>query len=306
MTRQALLQDLEAQGVQASLLKEVVKDFPEDPSLKRPAFTYLGAKVWQAAITALLSGDHLLLVGSKATGKNVLAEDLAYLFSRPYRTVSFHVNSDASTLLGTDSFKNNEVVFRPGPIYDAAQKGAFAILDEINMARNDAIAVLHAALDYRRMIDLPGYSVLALDRRTRFLATMNDGYLGTRELNEALLSRFLVLQVPAIDRQGLVLLLGRRFPDLTEEGRGRLADLFQALHKKNEQAEISSKAVDLRGLLAAIGLMRKGLSPLQSLHMGLTYKSRDPYEQEIVADLLKLYLSEKEEAKAFFTKKGQA
>ena len=32
---------------------------------------------------ALLCGEHLLLAGPKATGKNVLAEDLAALFGRP-------------------------------------------------------------------------------------------------------------------------------------------------------------------------------------------------------------------------------
>ena len=31
-----------------------------------------------------------------------------------------------------------------------------SILDEINMAKNDAVSVLHATLDYRRSIDVPG------------------------------------------------------------------------------------------------------------------------------------------------------
>ena len=35
------------------------------------------------AIAALLKGENLLLAGPKATGKNVLAENLAYLFGRP-------------------------------------------------------------------------------------------------------------------------------------------------------------------------------------------------------------------------------
>ena len=35
--------------------------------------------------------------------------------------------------------------------------------------------------------------------------------------------------------------------------------MFLELHKKCENGEISSKALDLRGLLGAVGLMEKGL-----------------------------------------------
>ena len=39
------------------------------------SITYIGRKaVWEEALTAILSGENLLLVGPKATGKNVLAE----------------------------------------------------------------------------------------------------------------------------------------------------------------------------------------------------------------------------------------
>jgi nitric oxide reductase NorQ protein len=40
--------------------------------------------VWEEAIAALLCGQNLLLAGPKATGKNVLAENLACVFGRPH------------------------------------------------------------------------------------------------------------------------------------------------------------------------------------------------------------------------------
>lgn len=52
------------------------------------------------------------------------------------------------------------------------------ILDEINMAKNHAVSVLHATLDYRRSIDVPGYSRIVLHPATRFIGTMNYGYAG--------------------------------------------------------------------------------------------------------------------------------
>lgn len=49
---------------------------------EKPRFEYYGKEVWEAAATALLCGENLLLVGPKATGKNVLAECLAAAFGR--------------------------------------------------------------------------------------------------------------------------------------------------------------------------------------------------------------------------------
>ena len=63
------------------------------------------------------------------------------------------------------------------------------------------MAVLHATLDFRRTIDVPGYERIELHPATRFIATMNYGYSGTKELNEALVSRFAVIQMPMIAKE---------------------------------------------------------------------------------------------------------
>ncbi len=168
-----------------------------------PKYNYYGKDIWEQAITALLCGENLLLVGPKATGKNVLAENLAVAFQRPSWDISFHINTDSLSLIGTDTFKNGQVIFRRGPVYECAVNGGFGVLDEINMAKNESIALLHAVLDFRRVIDIPGYDKIILDDATRFIATMNYGYAGTRELNEALASRFLVIEMPGISYDNL-------------------------------------------------------------------------------------------------------
>src|SRR5699024_11316578 len=48
-----------------------------------PRYHYYGREIWEQAIAALLCGKNLLLTGGKATGKNVLAENLAAAFGRP-------------------------------------------------------------------------------------------------------------------------------------------------------------------------------------------------------------------------------
>ena len=185
-----LLETLQKEGVDPALLEAVQQyraahALPDAlrPRIPSPAFTYYGKEVWEQALAALLCGENLLLAGGKATGKNVLAENLAAAFGRPAWDISFHVNMDAASLIGMDTFADGQVVFRPGPVYRCAQCGGFGVLDEINMAKNEALAVLHAVLDFRRAIDVPGYDRIPLAEETRFIATMNYGYAGTRELN---------------------------------------------------------------------------------------------------------------------------
>ena len=284
---------LEAEGVDKALL-EGVKAFcaryptePENaPRVPAPEYYYYGNKTWELALAAILAGKNLLLAGPKATGKNVLCENLGALFGRPVWNVSFHINADASYLVGTDTFDGKQVTFRPGPIWLCAAKGGFGILDEVNMAKNEALAVLHAALDFRRSLDVPGYEKTDLRPETRFIATMNYGYAGTRELNEALTSRFAVLDMPVITEENLQKLIARRYPTINVKIRDQFAKLYGELERKAGSAEISDAALDLRGLLDAIALMEQGIASGDALEMCVVNKSFDAYERGLIRDVI--------------------
>lgn len=302
-----MLNFLRKEGLRESLVKEVaqIRDYhPVGPGLiyrvPRPRFYYYGIDIWEQALTALLCGENLLLVGPKATGKNVLAENLATAFGRPNWDISFHINTDSSSLIGTDTFENGQVIHRHGPIYECAINGGFGVLDEINMAKNESIAILHATLDFRRIIDVPGYDKIVLDGMTRFIATMNYGYAGTRELNEALASRFMVIKMPGISTQNLRKLLQWEFPSLRNDYLEQFIGLFQDLQKKSDNSEISTKSVDLRGLLSSIHLMDKGLPASKALQMGISNKSFDEFERQLVEDVIHLRIPEKLERDSIF------
>ena len=260
----------------------------QDRPLLAPGFQYYGKEIWEQALGALLAGENLLLVGAKATGKNVLAENLAYCFGRGDWNVSFHVNMDAAMMLGSDTFRDGQVQFRPGPVYECASQGGFCILDEINMARNEALAALHSMLDFRRILDIPGYGRLKMHSATRFIATMNYGYAGTRELNEALASRFAVIALPPANEHMLANLLEKQYGHLSDKIRSSVIALFMDLQLKYQQGEISSKAVDLRGLLGALGIYQQGLGLRSALQMGLVNKVFNEDERQIIQDLLDL------------------
>lgn len=261
---------------------------------------YYGREEWEMALTALLSGENLLLNGLKATGKNILAENLAAVFGRPEWTVSFHANTDSTSLIGADTFEKGEVRFRRGSVYQAAVYGGFAILDEVNMAKNDAMAVLYSALDYRRMMDVPGYDKINLAEATRFIGTMNYGYVGTKELNEALVSRFMVLDLPMMTGERLIKIMTTEFPNLHLEAANQLSQLFLDLQAKVLQSEISSKALDIRGLLGALRTIQRGLSPYLAIRMGILGKVFDDFEKSLVSDVISLNMDKDSQAKDFF------
>ena len=284
---------LRQQNVSESLLKDIEefrKQYPVEGDMRvripNPPIPFYGKDILEMSIAALLKGENLLLSGGKATGKNILAENLACIFARPSYNISFHVNVDSAALVGTDTFIDNEVRLRKGMVTLCAENGGFGVFDEINMAKNDAVSVLHAALDYRGIIDIPGYDRIELHPATRFIGTMNYGYAGTKELNEALVSRFMVINMPKQDEETVQLILKTYFPEIKENALKQFVGLFMDLQLKAEHSEISTKSVDIRGMIGSLKTIQTGLKPTSAVNMGITNKSFDIFEREIVEDIV--------------------
>ena len=110
--------------------KKYVADEAVRSRIAEPPVKFIGDEIMELAVAALLQGENVLLSGGKATGKNILADNLAWLFARPVYTVSFHVNTDSSTLIGTDTFTGGEVRLRRGPVAQAAEEGAEPIPED--------------------------------------------------------------------------------------------------------------------------------------------------------------------------------
>src|SRR5699024_3917053 len=104
----------------------------------------------------------------------------------------------------------------------------------------------------------PGYDKIDLHPAARFIGTMNYGYAGTKELNEALVSRFLVIDMPPQNEETLGYILEQIFPDMKRRAKEQWMGIFLDLQIKAENAEISTKALDLRGLMAAARTVRQG------------------------------------------------
>lgn len=303
----SIIENLRKQGISEKLIEDVLyfrkyyklEDNLEERISKSEKYFY-GKDILSMSISAILEDQNILLSGPKATGKNLLADNLSEIFNRPQWNTSFHINTDSTTLIGTDTFIDNEVKLRRGSVYECAINGGFGVFDEINMAKNDAIAVLHSALDHRKIIDVPGYERINLHPATRFIGTMNYEYAGTKELNEALVSRFMVIDIPAVEEDKLMFILKDEFEDADEEKLNQFAGIFLDLQLKSQNGEISTKSIDLRGLIGSLKTIRRGLDPSLAISMGITSKSFDIYEKEMVQDIIKTRIPEKWKSEDIF------
>ena len=101
-----MLDFLRQEGIDEDLIARIEqyrKDYPVAESdafrIPSPRFKYFGRDIWLLAITAILSGENILLVGPKATGKNVFADNLSAGVGRPEWDISFYLNTPKETKL---------------------------------------------------------------------------------------------------------------------------------------------------------------------------------------------------------------
>ena len=114
-------------------------------------------------------------------------------------------------------------------------------------------------------------------------------------------SRFMVINMPVISGDNLEKLLLQQYPSLKKEYASQLTVLFEEIRRKCESSEISTKALDLRGLLASINLVYNGLSMHDALNIAIINKSFDEFERTLVEDLVSTRIDGKLSKKDLFS-----
>lgn len=211
------------------------------------------------AITALTMGKNVLLKGPTGSGKTKFGETLSYLFNQPMFSVNCSVDLDVESLLGfkTLTYKNDkqEIDFVPGPVTEAMEDGTFLYIDEINMAMPETLSLINGVLDYRRKVTNPFTNeILIAKEGFNVIAAINEGYIGTVQLNEALKNRFIIIDVPYIQGEQLKELIKSN----TRLQKSIEIDLFVKLSgdliEAVSQGKLSEDAASIRALLDACDL----------------------------------------------------
>lgn len=304
MAKMSLMGHLKSQGFNDSDVEKVInyrEKFPvgTHERLVQPETLFVGAKVLKTCVQALLAGQHLILEGGKGVGKNTLIDTLACMFKRPTYEYPFNGGTDVANIIGEDTLSvdengNSVVTFKKHQLLNAMQDevGAWFVADEVNMTRAEVLSVLHMVADYRGKIDVPGYGVVRSHPAFRIIATMNYGYMGTAELNEAFADRFTIVHVPSMSEKDMARSLLSKNPMLNPDIAARLAKLFDDLDRKAKAGAITSRAVTVRGLYQTISLVAEGCDPKVALECCVTNKAFDSYERTQINDTINTLFKE--------------
>ncbi|WP_062104893.1 ATP-binding protein [Bacillus niameyensis] len=279
------------------LPKEIIKIIEDRRSLfstnhefmKQGGFLAADDQLLQDALIALALGKNLLLKGPTGSGKTKLAETLAHFFGQPMHSINCSVDIDSEALLGfkTIGYEDgmNQIEFIPGPVVNAMNKGHLLYIDEINMAKPETLPILNSVLDYRRTVFNPFTgNVETAVHGFGVIAAINEGYVGTVPLNEALKNRFVVMEVPYV--QGDVLRRVLENESILKDE--RLIDKFVTLSAdlltQVRNGQIPEEAASIRALIDTCDLA-SFIPPLRAIQRGITDKLEEEREKAAIMNI---------------------
>lgn len=134
---------------------------------------------------------NILLVGRPATGKTALANAVAALTGMPIYTVPFSKHTEEDTVEGKNKVVDGKIGFVETEFLKAYQNGGIIVVEEINLADPGVVmGSLGQAIEKPFIVMKDGYIPVKRHPLCVIIGTMNTGTAGSKQLNQALSSRF--------------------------------------------------------------------------------------------------------------------
>jgi midasin (ATPase involved in ribosome maturation) len=141
-------------------------------------------------------------------------------------------------VLGKFIPEEDRIVFKESYTAKAIRHGGAVVFEEINFAKPQYLSFLNSLLDDNGFVRLDNGEVVRRHPNFRFFATMNLGYFGTKELNQALYNRFnIVVELASLADEAIVKMLVARIPECKDKT-DKILGVYHKLKKKIESEEL--------------------------------------------------------------------
>lgn len=250
-------------------------DLPEKPV--RP---YSGkSDILGDALAFSILGEHIRLIGDKGSGKNTLIQTICWLRNQPIVRIQGNVQLDKMDLLGCPQLIDGRTTFELSDVMKALRAGKTVVIDEANLIRPDVLGLLHSATDEARSVLVPGYGLVRLAPSAQVVYTMNEGYQGTNDMNEATVDRTPTFEL------GQELSLSALLAGYDKKMVKMCQKVSDEVRKAVSEGQLSNDAVTIRGYISACE--RAKFVPLKrALMYCVANKVQDSAQRQAIAGII--------------------
>lgn len=134
---------------------------------------------------------NIRLTGNPGSGKTVLGYALSSALGLPIYTVPVQKHTEEDTFEGKNKLVDNKFTFVTTDFLNAYKNGGIVVLEEINLADPALImGALGQAIEPPFIVNENGYNKVTRHPLCIIIATQNVGTIGSKGVNQALVSRF--------------------------------------------------------------------------------------------------------------------
>ena len=253
--------------------KEMMDFIQQSYSLK-PKDLVISELKWKYLIRSAVRGKNIMMTGPAGCGKTLAAKSLVNALDRP----NFYFNMGAtqdprSTLIGNVHFdKSKGTYFSESLFVKAIQTpNSVILLDELTRAHPDAWNILMTVLDqgqrYLRLDEGEGQQTIKVAEGVCFVSTANIGneYTATRQLDKALLDRFVIIEMDTLSDEEEYGLLQYMFPSVDSQLLKTVSSIsfLTRSESKSDNPRIGS-GISTRTSVEIAGLLFDGFSIQES------------------------------------------